>query len=130
MFQLPAKAKPLAKCELSAKTRVFVVIHPTFAGALFIFLLYNPRIWTQKNRSFNRQTQEIQIQRQSASICGPLTYKLEPDKDAATKGTSMGVNPKASLISKNTGLKIEKVSGVDHRLSMKRQPEIRQALRN
>lgn len=107
MFQLTANVKSLAQSALSTKTGVPEVIRLTFTTPLFIFLIDNPRIWTQKNRSFIRQTQEIQIQRQSASICGPQSYKLKPDKDAASKGTSMRVQPEAALVSQDTGLEIK-----------------------
>lgn len=82
MFQLPANAKSLMKSALSTKTGVSVEIQLTFTKEIFIFLLDNPRIWTQKNRSFFRQTQEIQIQRHPRLSAVP-SYKLKPDENAA-----------------------------------------------
>jgi hypothetical protein len=55
-FQVPINTGPLSKADFSERTaRSFAVEYPRVAG-LFIFLLDNPRIWTQENRSFSRKT--------------------------------------------------------------------------
>ena len=60
----------------------------------------------------------------------PSLLNLEPDQNAAPNCSPLRVQTETAFLTKNSGLEIEKIACVDHRLGVEWKTEIRQALRN
>lgn len=131
---MPINIECLSRADFFDRTvRSFTDTYPRLAD-LFIFLLDNPRIWTQKTRSFQPKNARYDPNFQALirvylrSDC--LLEKLKANKDAAAECPPVRIKPQAPLIAKNARLEIEKVSRVERGFRLEGQPKIREALRN
>ena len=129
---MPINTNSFKNADLSTTSNRYPEYYTFSRTALFNFLLDNPRIWTQKNRRNPPEKRDASYGCYGVdpATLRPSLLNLEPDQNAAPNRSPLRVQAETAFLTKNSGLEIEKIACVDHRLGVEWKTEIRQALRN